>query len=171
MDLIADEPRFMPHLHLSLQHGDDLILKRMKRRHSRADALAFCADVRRLRPEIAFGADIIAGFPTETEEAFANSLALAEEIGIAHLHVFPFSPREGTPAARMPQLDRRLVKERAARLRELGERLARAHLAAMPARGRSCLPNAAAWRIPKTSRASDAGHGSRNLCRGRDFRS
>ncbi len=131
MDLIADEPRFMPHLHLSLQHGDDLILKRMKRRHSRADALAFCADVRRLRPEIAFGADIIAGFPTETEEAFANSLALAEEIGIAHLHVFPFSPREGTPAARMPQLDRRLVKERAARLRALGERLARAHLEAM----------------------------------------
>lgn len=131
MDLIADEPRFMPHLHLSLQHGDDLILKRMKRRHARADALAFCADVRRLRPDMAFGADIIAGFPTETEEAFANSLRLAEEIGIAYLHVFPFSPREGTPAARMPQLDRRLVKERAARLRETGERLAQAHLASM----------------------------------------
>ena len=131
MDLIADEPRFMPHLHLSLQHGDDLILKRMKRRHSRADAMAFCAEARRLRPGMAFGADIIAGFPTETEEAFANSLRLAEEIGIAHLHVFPFSPREGTPAARMPQLDRRLVKQRAALLRALGERLAHAHLAAM----------------------------------------
>jgi len=131
MDLMAEETRFMPHLHLSLQHGDDMILKRMKRRHSRADALAFCADVRRLRPDMAFGADIIAGFPTETEAAFANSLSLAEEIGIAHLHVFPFSPREGTPASRMPQLDRRLVKERAARLRETGEALHRAHLSAM----------------------------------------
>jgi threonylcarbamoyladenosine tRNA methylthiotransferase MtaB len=131
MDLIADEPRFMPHLHLSLQHGDDLILKRMKRRHLRGDALAFCAEARRLRPDMAFGADLIAGFPTETEEAFANSIRLGEEIGIAHLHVFPFSPREGTPAARMPQLDRTLVKERAARLREVGETLRRAHLQAM----------------------------------------
>jgi threonylcarbamoyladenosine tRNA methylthiotransferase MtaB len=128
MDLIADEPRFMPHLHLSLQHGDDMILKRMKRRHSSADALAFCRDVRRLRPEMSFGADMIAGFPTETEEMFANAERLAEEIGIAHLHVFPYSPRPGTPAARMPQLDRALVKERAARLRLTGERLHAAHL-------------------------------------------
>jgi threonylcarbamoyladenosine tRNA methylthiotransferase MtaB len=127
-DLIADEPRFMPHLHLSLQHGDNLILKRMKRRHSREDAIAFVTRARALRPEISFGADIIAGFPTETEEMFANSARLAEECGIAKLHVFPYSPREGTPAARMPALDRRLVKDRAARLREAGERLHRAHL-------------------------------------------
>ncbi|WP_412064212.1 tRNA (N(6)-L-threonylcarbamoyladenosine(37)-C(2))-methylthiotransferase MtaB [Rhizobium sp. SYY.PMSO] len=128
MDLIADEPRFMPHLHLSLQHGDDMILKRMKRRHSRADAMRFIEDVRRLRPETSFGADMIAGFPTETEEMFANAVGLAEEAGIAHLHVFPYSPRPGTPAARMPQLDRALVKERAARLREAGQRLHQAHL-------------------------------------------
>ena len=131
MDLIADEPRFMPHLHLSLQHGDDMILKRMKRRHSRADALAFIADVRRLRPETSFGADMIAGFPTETEEMFANALGLAEEANIAHLHVFPYSPREGTPAARMPQTDRALVKERAARLRATGLQLHQAHLDSM----------------------------------------
>ncbi|OJF89820.1 tRNA (N(6)-L-threonylcarbamoyladenosine(37)-C(2))-methylthiotransferase MtaB [Pararhizobium antarcticum] len=131
MDLIADEPRFMPHLHLSLQHGDDMILKRMKRRHSRADALRFIADVRRLRPETSFGADMIAGFPTETEEMFANAMSLAEEAGIAHLHVFPYSPREGTPAARMPQLDRALVKERAARLRATGLRLQTTHLDSM----------------------------------------
>ncbi|MFT4003966.1 MAG: tRNA (N(6)-L-threonylcarbamoyladenosine(37)-C(2))-methylthiotransferase MtaB [Rhizobium sp.] len=128
MDLIADEPRFMPHLHLSLQHGDDMILKRMKRRHSRVDAMRFIEDVRRLRPETSFGADMIAGFPTETEEMFANAVGLAEEAGIAHLHVFPYSPRPGTPAARMPQLDRALVKERAARLREAGQRLHQAHL-------------------------------------------
>ena len=128
MDLIADEPRFMPHLHLSLQHGDDMILKRMKRRHSRTDALRFIEDVRNLRPEVSFGADMIAGFPTETEEMFANAVSLAEEAGIAHLHVFPYSPREGTPAARMPQLDRSLVKERAARLRATGLRLHEAHL-------------------------------------------
>lgn len=128
-DLIADEPRFMPHLHLSLQHGDDLILKRMKRRHSRADAIAFAEQVRRLRPGFAFGADMIAGFPTETEEMAANSARLAEEIGIAHLHVFPYSPRPGTPAARMPQLDRALVKARAAELRAVAERLQAVHLA------------------------------------------
>lgn len=131
MDLIADEPRFMPHLHLSLQHGDDMILKRMKRRHSRADALAFIKDVRRLRPETSFGADMIAGFPTETEEMFTNAMGLAEEANIAHLHVFPYSPREGTPAARMPQLDRALVKERAARLRATGLQLHQAHLDSM----------------------------------------
>ncbi|NLR99202.1 tRNA (N(6)-L-threonylcarbamoyladenosine(37)-C(2))-methylthiotransferase MtaB [Rhizobium sp. P38BS-XIX] len=128
MDLVADEPRFMPHLHLSLQHGDDMILKRMKRRHSRADAIGFIEDVRRLRPETSFGADMIAGFPTETEEMFANAVGLAQEAGIAHLHVFPYSPRPGTPAARMPQLDRGLIKERAARLREAGQRLHQAHL-------------------------------------------
>jgi threonylcarbamoyladenosine tRNA methylthiotransferase MtaB len=138
-DLIAEEPRFMPHLHLSLQHGDDLILKRMKRRHSRADAIAFTHRARQLRPGIAFGADIIAGFPTETEDMFVNSLRLAEECGIAKLHVFPFSPREGTPAARMPQLDRALIKERAARLRAEGERLHARHLEAMVGRSESML--------------------------------
>jgi len=129
--LIADEPRFMPHLHLSLQHGDDMILKRMKRRHSRADALAFYHEARRLRPDISFGADMIAGFPTETEDMFANAASMAEEIGIAHLHVFPYSPRPGTPAARMPQLDRGLVKSRAARLRAVADSLRHAHLQAM----------------------------------------
>jgi threonylcarbamoyladenosine tRNA methylthiotransferase MtaB len=118
---IAEEPRLMPHLHLSLQSGDDMILKRMKRRHLRGDAIALCAELKRLRPEIAFGADLIAGFPTETEAMFEQSLAIVEECDLTHLHVFPFSPRPGTPAARMPQLDRGLVKERAARLRDAGE--------------------------------------------------
>nr|WP_281411815.1 tRNA (N(6)-L-threonylcarbamoyladenosine(37)-C(2))-methylthiotransferase MtaB [Rhizobium sp. BK049] len=131
MDLIADEPRFMPHLHLSLQHGDDMILKRMKRRHSRADALRFIEDARRLRPEMSFGADMIAGFPTETEEMFATAVRFAEEADIAHLHVFPYSPRPGTPAARMPQHDRSLVKDRAARLRATGHRLHQSHLDGM----------------------------------------
>ncbi|MGN6308527.1 MAG: tRNA (N(6)-L-threonylcarbamoyladenosine(37)-C(2))-methylthiotransferase MtaB, partial [Xanthobacteraceae bacterium] len=121
LDAIASDDRLMPHLHLSLQAGDDMILKRMKRRHSRTDAIAFCDEVRRLRPDIVFGADIIAGFPTETEEMFANTLALVEEAELAFLHVFPFSPRPGTPAARMPQLPRGLVKDRAARLRAAGE--------------------------------------------------
>ncbi|MCF3641310.1 tRNA (N(6)-L-threonylcarbamoyladenosine(37)-C(2))-methylthiotransferase MtaB [Rhizobium sp. TRM95111] len=138
-DLIADEPRFMPHLHLSLQHGDDLILKRMKRRHGRDDALAFCREVRRLRPDVAFGADMIAGFPTESEEMFDNAVRLAEACGIAHLHVFPYSPRPGTPAARMPQLDRALVKERAARLRETGQRLHLTHLDSMVGRRQTVL--------------------------------
>ena len=106
LDALANEPRLMPHLHLSLQAGDDLILKRMKRRHTRADAIAFCDQVRRLRPDVVFGADIIAGFPTETEAMFARSLDLVDECGLTQLHVFPFSPRPGTPAARMPQLDR-----------------------------------------------------------------
>ncbi len=131
LDLIADEPRFMPHLHLSLQHGDDMILKRMKRRHMRADAVAFCHQVRALRPDMAFGADMIAGFPTETEEMFENAATLAEECGISNLHVFPYSPRPGTPAARMPQLDRGLIKQRAARLRQRGEALRDAHLTDM----------------------------------------
>ena len=113
LDALADEPRLMPHLHLSLQHGDDLILKRMKRRHSRADAIASRDQVRRLRPDIVFGADIIAGFPTETEAAFARSRDLVDECGLTHLHVFPYSARPGTPAARMPQVPHPLRKERA----------------------------------------------------------
>src|SRR5262252_788878 len=117
---IAEEERLMPHLHLSLQAGDDLTLKRMKRRHSRADAVAFCARVRQLRPDIVFGADLIAGFPTETEDMFAGSLQLVDECGLTFLHVFPFSPRPGTPAARMPQVARAVVKERAACLRAKG---------------------------------------------------
>jgi threonylcarbamoyladenosine tRNA methylthiotransferase MtaB len=128
LDAFASEPRLMPHLHLSLQAGDDLILKRMKRRHLRADAIAFCAQVRRLRPDVVFGADIIAGFPTETEEMFRRSLDLVDECGLTHLHVFPFSARPGTPAARMPQLARERVKERARRLRERGEAALRRHL-------------------------------------------
>jgi len=135
MDLIANEPRFMPHLHLSLQHGDDLILKRMKRRHGRDDAINFCRTVRELRPGFAFGADLIAGFPTETEEMFARSLDMVDECGLSFLHVFPYSPRNGTPAARMPQLDRGLIKQRAARLRERGEQAYDAHLSAMALAG------------------------------------
>ena len=135
MDLIADEPRFMPHLHLSLQHGDDLILKRMKRRHGRDDAIRFCETVRAMRPGFAFGADLIAGFPTETEEMFARSLDIIDECGIAFAHVFPYSPRTGTPAARMPQLDRGLIKARAARLRHKGAQTLDAHLSAMAAEG------------------------------------
>ena len=128
LDAFASEPRLMPHLHLSLQAGDDLILKRMKRRHLRADAVAFCGELRRLRPDIVFGADLIAGFPTETDEMFARSLDLVDECGLTFLHVFPFSPRPGTPAARMPPVARDIVKERARRLREKGEAARRAHL-------------------------------------------
>jgi threonylcarbamoyladenosine tRNA methylthiotransferase MtaB len=128
IDAMADEPRLMPHLHLSLQAGDDIILKRMKRRHLRADAIAFCAKIKRLRPDVAFGADMIAGFPTETDAMFARSLDLTDECGLSQLHVFPFSPRPGTPAARMPQLAREVVKERARRLREKGEAALRRHL-------------------------------------------
>jgi threonylcarbamoyladenosine tRNA methylthiotransferase MtaB len=128
LDALADEPRLMPHLHLSLQAGDDLILKRMKRRHSRSDAIAFCEQVRRLRPDIVFGADMIAGFPTESETMFDRSLELVDECGLTQLHVFPFSPRPGTPAARMPQVDRAVVKERAGRLRDKGDAALRRHL-------------------------------------------
>jgi len=128
LDALTNEPRLMPHLHLSLQAGDDLILKRMKRRHSRDDAIAFCERVRRLRPGIVFGADIIAGFPTESEDMFNRSLKLIDECGLTQLHVFPFSPRPGTPAARMPQLDRAIIKERARCLREKGEAALRRHL-------------------------------------------
>lgn len=131
MAALAEEERLMPHLHLSLQAGDDMILKRMKRRHLRADSIAFCEEVRRLRPDVVFGADIIAGFPTETEAMFENSLRIVDECGLTHLHIFPFSPRQGTPAARMPQVERSLVKERAARLRAKGDEVYRTHLAAL----------------------------------------
>ncbi len=130
MEAIATEPRLMPHLHLSLQAGDDLILKRMKRRHLRDDAIAFCEEARRLRPDMVFGADIIAGFPTESEAMFENSLRLVDDCGLTWLHVFPFSPREGTPAARMPQVDGAVVRDRAARLRAAGAARVADHLAA-----------------------------------------
>jgi len=130
MGAIATEPRLMPHLHLSLQAGDDMILKRMKRRHLREDAIRFCEEARRLRPEMIFGADIIAGFPTETEEMFFNSLKLIDDCGLTFLHVFPFSARKGTPAARMPQLHGPLIKERAARLRTAGDAALARHLSA-----------------------------------------
>lgn len=119
-DLFATEPRLLPHIHISLQAGDDMILKRMKRRHLRQDVIDFCARIRQLRPDMVFGCDIIAGFPTETEEMFQNSLRLIEECDITFLHVFPYSPRPDTPAARMPQVDRAVIKERAKRLRDLG---------------------------------------------------
>jgi threonylcarbamoyladenosine tRNA methylthiotransferase MtaB len=128
LDAFANDIRLMPHLHLSLQAGDDLVLKRMKRRHLRADAIAFCDQVRRLRPDVVLGGDIIAGFPTETEAMFARSLDLVDECALTHLHVFPFSARPGTPAARMPQVARGIVKDRARRLREKGSGALRAHL-------------------------------------------
>ncbi len=128
MAAIAEEERLMPHMHLSLQHGDDLILKRMKRRHLSADAVRFCNEARRLRPDMVFGADIIAGFPTETEAMFQGSLAIVDDCGLTHLHVFPFSARPVTPAAKMPQVARDLVRERAWRLREKGAAALVAHL-------------------------------------------
>jgi threonylcarbamoyladenosine tRNA methylthiotransferase MtaB len=128
MRCLAEDPRLMPYLHLSLQAGDDMILKRMKRRHLRSDALKLIADVRAVRPDTAFGADLIAGFPTETDEMFENTLRLVEEAQLSFLHVFPFSPRPGTPAARMPQLQRPVIKERAARLRAAGEAALARHL-------------------------------------------
>jgi threonylcarbamoyladenosine tRNA methylthiotransferase MtaB len=130
LDVIAEDERLMSHLHLSLQSGDDLILKRMKRRHSRSQAIAFCEQVRRLRPDIALGADIIAGFPTETEEMFARSQDLVEECDLTFLHVFPYSPRPGTPAARMPQVRGDAIKDRARRLRATGEAALQRRLAA-----------------------------------------
>ena len=119
--VIASEPRLLPHFHISVQAGDNLILKRMKRRHLRGDIIAFCNRVRTLRPDAVFGADIIAGFPTETEEQFQNTLRLVEDAWLTHLHVFPYSIRQGTPAARMPQVERTVIKERAARLRAVGK--------------------------------------------------
>lgn len=127
-DAIAGEERLMPHLHLSLQAGDDLTLKRMKRRHDRADTIAFCAKVRELRPDMVFGADLIAGFPTESEEMFSRTLSIIEACGLTYLHVFPYSSRRGTPAARMPQLDGGIIRERAARLRNEGARALDRHL-------------------------------------------
>ena len=155
IDAFADEARLMPHLHLSLQAGDDLILKRMKRRHPRADAIAFCEQVRRLRPDVVFGADIIAGFPTETEAMFARSLDLVDECGLTHLHVFPFSPRPGTPAARMPQVARDVVKERA----QAAAREGRGGAAAASRRG-GRAPRAACW----PSRANSAAPSSSPRC-------
>ena len=128
MQAIATEKRLMPHLHLSLQHGDDLILKRMKRRHSRNDAIKFCEDARKMRPEITFGADIIAGFPTETDEHFESSVNLIKDCGLTWLHIFPYSPRQGTPAARMPQVNGNQIKRRAAILRDLGTKQIKSHL-------------------------------------------
>jgi threonylcarbamoyladenosine tRNA methylthiotransferase MtaB len=130
MQAIATEPRLMPHLHLSLQHGDDMILKRMKRRHLRDDAIAFCTQARALRPDMTFGADIIAGFPTETDAMFENSLKLVDDCDLTWLHVFPYSAREGTPAARMPAVNGSLIKSRAARLRAAGDAQVERHLAA-----------------------------------------
>jgi len=139
MQAIATQPRLMPHLHLSLQAGDNMILKRMKRRHSREDAIGFSEEARRLRPEMTFGADIIAGFPTETEAMFENSLKLVEDCGLTWLHVFPYSPRPGTPAARMPQVHGKAIKDRAARLRAAGNRQVATHLAAQVGRRHNVL--------------------------------
>lgn len=130
IEAIASEDRLMPHLHLSLQAGDNMILKRMKRRHNRDQAIEFCTEMRKARPDIVYGADIIAGFPTETEEMFLNSMKLVEECGLTWLHVFPYSPRQGTPAARMPQLEKSVIKERAARLRVIGDQVVDRHLQA-----------------------------------------
>jgi threonylcarbamoyladenosine tRNA methylthiotransferase MtaB len=130
MQAIATEPRLMPHLHLSLQHGDDLILKRMKRRHLRDDAIKFSENARKLRPDMTFGADIIAGFPTETEAMFQNSLKLVEDCALTWLHVFPYSPRQGTPAAKMPPVNGKDIKARAARLRTAGSDAVAKHLSA-----------------------------------------
>ena len=139
MDVIASDERLMLHLHLSMQSGDDLILKRMKRRHLRDDAIRFCSEARRLRPDVVFGADLIAGFPTETEAMFRNTEQLVAECGLTYLHVFPFSPRQGTPAARMPQVPRAEAKERAARLRAVGEASLGSYLAAQNGRSVAAL--------------------------------
>ena len=141
--------QFVPHLHLSLQAGDDLTLKRMKRRHARSDSVSFCEAMRRARPDIVFGADIIAGFPTETEDMFENSLSLVDDCGLTFLHVFPFSAREGTPAARMPRVHGSVVARRAAALRDKGADALKAHLAG--ARGKRIqvlLETDASGRIP-----------------------
>ncbi len=139
IELLASQSRLMPHLHLSLQAGDDMVLKRMKRRHLRADAIEFCTGLRTLRPDIVFGADIIAGFPTETDAMFQNSLDLVRACGLTWLHVFPYSVRQGTPAARMPQVARETIRNRAAKLRELGDKQVAAHLAAQIGRTHNIL--------------------------------
>ncbi|ARC90297.1 tRNA (N(6)-L-threonylcarbamoyladenosine(37)-C(2))-methylthiotransferase MtaB [Rhodovulum sp. MB263] len=158
MRAIAEEERLMPHLHLSLQAGDDMILKRMKRRHSRADAIRFCEEARRLRPDMTFGADIIAGFPTETEEMFANSLALVGECDLTWLHVFPYSPRPGTPAARMPQVGGSAIRDRAARLRAAGEAQVARHLAAQTGRAHRILMESP--RMGRTEQFTEVDFGS-----------
>ena len=177
LDVIADDERLMPHLHLSLQSGDDLILKRMKRRHCRADAIEFCAQVRRLRPDIALGADIIAGFPTESEEMFERSRDLVEACGLTFLHVFPYSPRPGTPAARMPQVNGNAIKQRAKRLRATGEAALQQRLASeigatrqvlieSPTQGRTehFMPVAIAGEVPGEVRTlTIAGHDGARL--------
>lgn len=143
MQAIATETRLMPHLHLSLQHGDDMILKRMKRRHLRDDAIQFCEQARKLRPDMTFGADIIAGFPTETETMFANSCALVDACDLTWLHIFPYSPRPGTPAARMPQVNGKVIKERAAVLRNLGAEKVSTHLLAQQGKTHQVLMESA----------------------------
>jgi threonylcarbamoyladenosine tRNA methylthiotransferase MtaB len=145
IDLIGSDARIMPHLHLSLQAGDDLILKRMKRRHSRSHAVSFCKELRAARPDIVFGADIIAGFPTETDEMFARSLDLVEECDLTFLHVFPYSPRPGTPAARMPQVRGEVIRERARLLREKGEAALAARLAREIGQRRAVLMEGASF--------------------------
>ncbi|HEY0147065.1 MAG TPA: tRNA (N(6)-L-threonylcarbamoyladenosine(37)-C(2))-methylthiotransferase MtaB [Methylovirgula sp.] len=150
MIALRDEERLMPHLHLSLQAGDDLTLKRMKRRHLRSDAIAFCEKARALRPDIVFGADMIAGFPTETDEMFENSYRIVDECGLTYLHVFPFSARRGTPAARMPQVVGTIVKERAARLREKGTTVLSSYLQSQRGRVVDVLvENGGAGRTPQ----------------------
>jgi threonylcarbamoyladenosine tRNA methylthiotransferase MtaB len=152
LDAIGSEQRFMPHLHLSLQHGDNMILKRMKRRHSREDSIQFCEDIRRLRPEMAFGADLMVGFPTETEAMFENTISVVDACGLDFLHVFPFSPREGTPAAKMPQLDRMLIKQRAKTLRKKSDEVLKSHFQKMQNRTCSVLiEKNAIGRLPQFS--------------------
>src|SRR5205085_11584120 len=177
LDVIADDTRLMPHLHLSLQSGDDMILKRMKRRHLRQDAIDLCAHVRRLRPDIALGADIIAGFPTETEEMFCRSQDLVKACGLTFLHVFPYSKRPGTPAARMPQVAGGEIRERAKRLRTAGEAALRRRLeseigavrevlieSATQGRTEHFVPVAIAGEVPGTvQRLSIVGHDGARL--------
>jgi threonylcarbamoyladenosine tRNA methylthiotransferase MtaB len=180
LDAVASEARLMPHLHLSLQSGDDMILKRMKRRHRRKDAIAFCAQLRRLRPDIALGADIIAGFPTETEAMFARSQDLVDECGLTFLHVFPYSKRPGTPAARMPQVSSGEIRERARRLRTIGDAALRRRLdfevgqmrevlieSATTGRTEHFVPVAVAGQVPGTvKRRAIAGHDGARLTTG-----
>jgi len=158
IEAIATEPRLMPHLHLSLQAGDDMILKRMKRRHLRDDAIRFCETVRSLRPDMVFGADIIAGFPTETESMFQQSLQLVQDCGLTFLHVFPYSPRKGTPAARMPQVRGPEIKDRAARLRAVGDAALQAHLAAQVGRAHRVLTEGA--RLGRTEGFAEVAFGT-----------
>lgn len=155
---IASEPRLMPHLHLSLQAGDNMILKRMKRRHLRDDAIRFCEEARRLRPDIIFGADIIAGFPTETEAMFENSLKLVTDCDLTFLHVFPFSARKGTPAARMPQVRGPEIRDRAARLRAAGDAALARHLEAQRGRGHRILMEGA--RLGRTEQFTEVTFGA-----------